>query len=151
MEEKDIHAKSNGKNVLKSEQHSKAVGHFGYDRTLELISQNFFLSKMVDNVRQCCNACNNCQRTDAPRHATHRLLHPSELPCKTYTYISTDFITNLPESSGCLKIVVVVDRFTQMANFIPISNKDSPSVAEAYLENVWKYQGFPEDLGSDRN
>jgi hypothetical protein len=38
-----------------------------------------------------------------------------------------------------------------MANFIPISKKDSPLVAKAHLENLWKYQGFPEDVGSDRN
>jgi hypothetical protein len=36
-----------------------------------------------------------------------------------------------------------------MAHFIPIKKKDSPTVARAYLENVWKYHGFPEDVVSD--
>jgi len=48
-------------------------------------------------------------------------------------------------------ILVVVDRFTKMAHFVPIKNKDSPSVSRAYLENVWKYHGFPEDVVSDRD
>ena len=40
-------------------------------------------------------------------------------------------------------ILVVVDRLMKMAHFIQIMNKDSPTVARAYLENVWKYHGFP--------
>jgi hypothetical protein len=38
-----------------------------------------------------------------------------------------------------------------MGRFIPIKKKDLPTVARAYLENVWKYHGFPEDFVSDRN
>jgi hypothetical protein len=48
-------------------------------------------------------------------------------------------------------ILVVVDRFTNMAHFIPNKKKDSPTVARAYLENVWKYHWFPEDVVSDRD
>jgi hypothetical protein len=58
---------------------------------------------------------------------------------------------DLPESSECTKIFVVVDRFTKMAHFIPLARKDSPSVVRAYLDNVWKYHGFPEDGVSDRD
>jgi hypothetical protein len=46
---------------------------------------------------------------------------------------------------------VVADRFPRMAHFIPIKNKDSPTVAQAYLMNVWKYHGFPKDIVSDRD
>jgi len=137
------------KKVMKSEYDSKIAGHLGRDRTMELISRNFYWPKMEDNIRQYCNECDNCERTKAPRHAKHGLLHPLELPSKLWTHISTDFITDLPEASGYTKILVVVDRFTEMAHFIPLSKKDSPTVAKAYLENVWKYHGFPEDVVSD--
>jgi hypothetical protein len=86
-----------------------------------------------------------------PRHAKQGLLDPLELPCEPGRHISTDFITDLPQSSGYTKILVVVDRFTKMAHFIHILKKDSPSVAKAYLENVWEYHGFPEDMVSDRD
>jgi len=36
--------------VLKSEHDSKVAGHFGRDRTLELINRNFFWPKIEDNV-----------------------------------------------------------------------------------------------------
>jgi len=64
-------------------------------------------------------------------------------------HISTDFITDLPESEGATMILVVVDWFIKMAHFIPIKKKDSPTVARAYREYVWKYHGFPEDVVSD--
>jgi len=38
-----------------------------------------------------------------------------------------------------------------MAHFVPIKKKDSPTVARACLENVWKYQSFPENIISDRD
>jgi hypothetical protein len=139
------------KKVMKSEHDSEIAGHFCRDRTMELISRNFFWPKMEDEVRQYCNECNNCQRTMSPRHAKHGLLHPLELPSKPGIHISTDFITDLPESSRHTKIFVVVDMFTKMPHFITLSKKDSPTVARAYLENVWKYHRFLEDVVSDRD
>lgn len=44
----------------------------------------------------------------------------------------------------------MVDRFVKMPNFIPIAKKkNQPTVARAYLENVWKYHAFPEDIVSN--
>jgi len=137
--------------VSQSEHDSKVAGHFGREQMLELLSRNFFWTNMERDVRKYCSECDNCQRTKAPRHAKHGLLHPLELACKPWTHISTDFVTDLPVSEGATMILVVGDRFTKMAHFIPIKKKDSPTVAKAYLENVWKYHGCPEDVVSDRD
>jgi len=137
--------------IMKSEHDSKIAGHFGRDRTMELVSRNFYWPKMEDDVRKFCNECNNCQRTKAPRHAKHGLLHPLELASKPWTHISTDFITDLPESQGFKNILVVVDRFTKMAHFIQIGKREATEVARAYLNGVWKYHGIPEDIVSDRD
>ena len=96
---------------------------------MELISKNFYWPKMETDIRKYCNECVNCQRTKSPQHAKHRLLHPLEMACKLWMHISMDFITDLPESEGATMILVVVDRFTKMAHFIPIKKQDSPTVA----------------------
>jgi hypothetical protein len=57
-----------------------------------------------------------------------------------------DLITDLPNSVRFTEILVVVDGFTKVAHFIPIFNKGSHTGATAYLETIWKYHGFPEDL-----
>ena len=139
------------KRIMDSEHDSKVAGHFGRERTMELLTRNFYWPNMEVDVRKYCNECDICQRTKAPRHAKHGLLHPLDMACKPWTHISTDFKTHLLESEGATMILVVVDRFTKMAHFIPIGKKDSPTVARAYLENVWKYHGFPEDVVSDRD
>jgi len=139
------------KAIIRSEHDSKIAGHFGRDRTLELVSRNFYWPKMEDDIRKYCNECDNCQRTKAPRHAKHGLLHPLELASKPWTHVSTDFITDLPESGGYKNILVVVDRFTKMAHFIPIVKREATEVARAYLNNVWKYHGIPQDVVSDRD
>jgi hypothetical protein len=92
---------------------------------------NFYWPNMEIDVRRYCNECDKCQRTKAPRHAKHRLFHPLEMTCKPWTHISTYFIMDLPESEGATMILVVVDRFTKMAHFVPIKEKDSPTVAQA--------------------
>jgi hypothetical protein len=122
--------------MIQLEHDSKVAGHFGRERTLELLTRNFYWTNMECNVRNYWSECDICQRKKAPRHAKHGLLHPLELACKPWIHISTDFITDLPESEGATMILVVVDRFTKMAHFIPIKKKDSPMVARAYLENV---------------
>jgi len=48
-------------------------------------------------------------------------------------------------------IQLVVDQFSKLAHFILINKKDSPTVARSYLDNIWKYHGFPEDVVSDRD
>jgi hypothetical protein len=65
-----------------------------------------------------CNQDDICQRMKDPRQAKHGLIHPLELAYKPMTHISTDFITDQPESEGAMMILLVVDRFTKMAHFI---------------------------------
>ena len=137
--------------IMDLEHDSKVAGHFERERTLELLTRNFYWPNMETDVWKYCNVCDNCQRTKVPRHTKYGLLHPLEMACKPWMHIITDFITDLPESEGVTIILVVVDRFTKMAHFIPVKKRDSPTVARAYLENIWKYHGFPENVISDQD
>jgi len=139
------------KRIIKSEHVSKVAGHFGTDRTLELGSRNLYWPKMEDNIRKYCNACDICQRTKAPNHAKHGLLHRLELACKPWTHVSTDFKTDLLETAGYKNVLVVVDWFTKMAHFIPIFKREAIEVAHACLNNVWKCDSIPQDVVSDRD
>ena len=63
-----------------------------------------------------------------------------------------DVIVGLPESSGHTRIWVVVDRFSKMAHFIPLSI-DTPikQMANIFLRKVWRLQGLPNSVVSDRD
>jgi hypothetical protein len=61
-----------------------------------------------------------CQWNKVARYQPYGLLHPLELPYAPRQSLSMDFITDLPESESCDQLWVVIDRFTKMADFIPL-------------------------------
>jgi transposase InsO family protein len=63
-----------------------------------------------------------------------------------------DFIVVLPESNSHTKIWVIVDRFTKMAHFLPLST-DTPikDLANLYLKEVWRLHGLTSTAVSDRD
>ena len=49
----------------------------------------------------------------------------------------------LPESEGNTTILTVVDRFSKMAEFIPLSATDAVTVANAFFARVVCMHGMP--------
>jgi hypothetical protein len=63
-----------------------------------------------------------------------------------------DFIECLPQSSAKNCILVVVDKFTKYAYFLPISHPyTASSVAKVFLDQVYKLQGLPLAIVFDRD
>jgi hypothetical protein len=97
------------KEVLKQEHLSQNKGNFGCKQTMKLITRNFYWPNLKDNERKYCNTCDSCQQTKSPPLATHGQLRPLAIPFSQWTYLSVDLKTDLPESNGNEKIMVVVN------------------------------------------
>jgi hypothetical protein len=140
--------------ILEENHDSKVAGHFGQHKTYEKMTQNFFWSKMENDVRDYVRSCDVCQRDKSSRHKKYGLLQPLEIPYRPWDCISMDFIVALPESEGYDKIWVIVDRLTKMAHFIPLkSGSQSPvtELAKAFAKEVWRLHGLPSEILSDRD
>ena len=135
-----------------SECHDNLLaGHFGVAKTLELISRTYWWPQQWKLVKAFIKSCDICSRSKTARHRPYGLLQPLPVPDRPWSSISMDFITNLPPSGGHDSILVVVDRFTKMAHFIPCSKAISgAATANLILENVVRLHGLPDDIVSDR-
>lgn len=69
-----------------------------------------------------------------------------------WSEISIDFIEGLPKSRGNDVILVVVDRLTKYAHFIPLSHPyNVQKVANIFMDHIIKLHGPPTVIVSDRD
>jgi len=77
---------------------------------------------------------------------------PTTSPKGTWKDIAMEFITSLPLSQGYANIMVVIDRLSKFAHFIPLRpGLNSKLMAEAFIQNIVKLYGFLKTVVSSRD
>jgi hypothetical protein len=78
---------------------------------------------------------------------------PSTISAKPFSHIAMDLITGLPKSEGHNAILTIVDHgYSQVAIFLPCSTTiTGASIAQLYLEHVFRWFGLPQKIISDRD
>lgn len=106
---------------------------------------------MYSMIREYVRSCDTCARSKNARHKPFGMLLPLPLPHRPWTAISMDFIVKLPRSRSFDSVLVVVDRFTKMAHFIPCKEScTSAELANLVFAHVFKLHGLPDSIVSDR-
>ena len=82
--------------ILESEYDSNVAGHFGQDKTIELVRWNFWWPGMDSDIERYIQECPDCQRDKFWCHRSYGLLSPHKLPYDPWQSIPMDFITDLP-------------------------------------------------------
>lgn len=142
------------KRILFRECHDSVLsGHFGFEKTLDLIQRSFFWPKMRQEVQEYTQSCLLCQKNKSSNQAPAGLLHPLEIPTKPWDHVSMDLIVQLPlTKAGFDAILVQVDKLTKMVHFSPTkTNATAPDLAKIFFKDVVRLHGLPQVIISDRD
>ncbi|KAA3479823.1 Retrotransposable element Tf2 [Gossypium australe] len=127
--------------------HGEAVGgHSGVHATRQRIS------KISKDIKTWVRECSTCQKCKSDNAAYPSLLQPLPIPNRAWAAISLDFIKGLPNSKGKTTILVIVDRLTKYGHFIALTHLYiATTVAQVYLDQMYKLHGAPESIVSYRD
>lgn len=126
-------------------------GHVGRDCTLHLVTSSYFWPSLRRDVERYVVRCQVCQASKG--HASNAGLYmPLPIPTQPWSDISVDFVLGLPRTRpGHDSIMVVVDRFSKMARFVPCKKTtDALQVAQLFFSEIYKLHGLPQSIVSDR-
>jgi transposase InsO family protein len=137
--------------LLKRLHDGKTAGHYGRDKTEDLVSRDFYWPGMKMWISQYVATCDKCQRNRRLRAKPVGELAPLKAETEPYQSITRDHITDLPESRGSNAILVIVDRFSKRAHFVPCrKDNDAKVLAQMFLQEWVRLHGFPRQIISDR-
>ena len=142
------------KDTLLHEVHeANYAGHPGVTRSMQLLVRQFWWPGMHAEIAAYVKSCPKCQANKSRNQKRNGHLMPLEIPSRAWDEISMDFITCLPTTrAGYDAILVVVDRLTKMAHFIPCVTKcTGEQVAKMLWDHVFKYHGLPRQIVADRD
>ena len=65
-------------------------------------------------------------------------MQPLEVPIQKWQQVTTDLVTDLPESNGFTAIAVLADRMTKMVHFTPCKKEIAAAdYAKLFVDNVF--------------
>jgi len=133
--------------------HSSALGgHSGVNATYHRLKKLFIWPGMKSDVDSFVKQCQICQQSKHSHTHPSGLLQPLPIPAGVWQDLSMDFIEGLPKSEGYSVILVVVDRLTKFAHFLPVKHPYTvATIAQLFLENIVKLYGLPKSIVTDRD
>ena len=133
--------------------HSSPIGeHFGYHKTLSRLKLSFSWPQTRGSVKAFLRSYDVCHRFKSDSMRLTGLLQPLSIPERVWTEISMDFINALPPSNGHTVGMVVVDRLSKYAHFVPMKHPYTTAImAQAFVSQIIRLHGIPFSIDSDKD
>ena len=101
---------------------------------------------------QYTKTCLVCQQDKVEKAKVAGLLEPLQVPTRPWESVSMDFITHLPKVGDYETILVIIDRFSKYATFVPTTKQCSAELtAQLFFRHIMKLWGVPTSIVSDRD
>lgn len=133
--------------VLRESHHSRLAVHPGGTKMFHDVSRHFWWPGIKKDVAEFVSRCLTCQQVKAEHKCIGGLLQPLPIPEWKWEQIAMDFVMGLPRSKrGCDAILVIVNRLTKSAQFLPIRTND---FFRKYIDGIIRLHGDPVSIISD--
>ena len=142
--------------VISCHHNDPLAGHFGIDKTRELVGQKYYWPCLRKNVKNYVRGCDVCLTSKAVLHKPYGDLQSLLISTHRWKDLSIDFVTGLPLSTDWKGdsfdlILVIVDRLTKMVHYEPVKvTINAPGLSEVIIDVVIRHHGFPDSIISDR-
>jgi hypothetical protein len=140
--------------AIPKEMHNVAyAGHPGYQKTVAAVKSHYFWPGLKKEIAEYIARCMECQKVKAEHRHPAGLLQPLPISEWKWDVVTMDFITRLPRTSKQHdSIMVVVDKLTKAAHFIPLKTTHRVAdVVDIFLKEVARLHGIPKTIVSDRD
>ena len=125
-------------------------GHSGFPVTYRRVRQLFLWKGIRGFVKSYVQHCLVCQQAKPERVPYPGLLQPLSVPNTPWEMVTMDFVEGLLVSSQFSCLLVVIDKLSKYGHFIPLHHMfTAETVAEAFLNTVYKLHGMPLSIISD--
>jgi hypothetical protein len=127
--------------------------HPGYQKTVATIKSHYFQPSMKKEIVKYITRCMECQKVKAENRHLVGLLQTLTIPEWKWEVVTMDFIMGLPRTSKFHDLImVVVDKLTKAAHFIPLKTIHKASeVADIFMKEVARLHGIPKTIVSNRD
>ena len=141
------------KSILDEAHNGSFSIHPGSTKMYQDLKRSFWWSGMKRDVSEFVTKCLVCQRVKAKHQVPSGLLQPIKIPEWKWDRITMDFVVGLPLTGRKHdSVLVVVDRLTKLAHFIPVRTDHSlDKIAELYIKEIVRFHRIPISIISYRD
>ena len=138
--------------IVSAFHNSPIGGHLGFPVTFKRVRQLFRWQGMRSCIKQYVSNCTICQQAKPERIPYPGLLQPLPVPGLTWEMVTIDFVEGLPVSRQYNCLMVIIDKLSKYGHFVPLHQPfTAVTVAEAFLNTVYRLHGMPLSIVSDRD
>ncbi|KAK1918666.1 hypothetical protein P3342_001715 [Pyrenophora teres f. teres] len=146
------------KDLIMELHESPEYGHAGVEEMVRRLAKEFAIPRLRTEVQNILGNCLACHQNKPKRHKPYGLLQPLTPPQRPWISVTMDFIVKLPQSLEpgsarlCDTILVIVDRLTKAAKFIPTEESiTAEECAYEVTKALISEHGIPEEFITDRD
>jgi hypothetical protein len=139
--------------VLKEIHNVSYVDHLGYQKTSVVVISQYFWSGMKKQVANYIIGCLEFQMVKTEHKHLTVFLQPFPILKWKWEVVIVDFITKLPRTvKQHDSIMVVVDKLTKEAHFIPVNTTHkATNIADIFINEVVMLHGVLKTIVLDRD